>query len=173
MNKLPAYSKAKAGSAEFPCSCTVDLSKGDKEFFYLIFLHPYTGICYGNFNILRVFPQCAAGLSVILIIFYRVWDKVIENNLIDSDLNVDEIGKSLGLSRVQLYRKIKSLTNYAPNELVRIIRLKAAEQLFIHSDKTISEVAYETGFTSPSYFSKCFKEYFNENPTEYISRLKK
>ena len=93
--------------------------------------------------------------------------------MIDSDLNVDEIGKSLGLSRVQLYRKIKSLTNYAPNELVRIIRLKAAEQLFIHSDKTISEVAYETGFTSPSYFSKCFKEYFNENPTEYISRLKK
>ena len=105
--------------------------------------------------------------------FIAKFRKVIENNLIDSDLNVDEIGKSLGLSRVQLYRKIKSLTNYAPNELVRIIRLKAAEQLFIHSDKTISEVAYETGFTSPSYFSKCFKEYFNENPTEYISRLKK
>ena len=105
--------------------------------------------------------------------FINKFRKVIEDNLIDSSLNVDEIGKSLGLSRVQLYRKIKSLTNYAPNELVRIIRLKAAEQLFINTEKTISEVAYDTGFTSPSYFTKCFKEYFNESPTEYIHRLKK
>lgn len=105
--------------------------------------------------------------------FINKFRKVIEDNLIDSDLNVDEIGKSLGLSRVQLYRKIKSLTNYAPNELVRIIRLKAAEQLFINTEKTISEVAYDTGFTSPSYFTKCFKEYFNVSPTEYIHRLKK
>ncbi len=104
--------------------------------------------------------------------FIAKFRKVIDNNLIDSDLNVDEIGKSLGLSRVQLYRKIKSLTNYAPNELVRIIRLKAAEQMFINTEKTISEVAYDTGFTSPSYFTKCFKEYFNESPTEYINRLK-
>jgi signal transduction histidine kinase/DNA-binding response OmpR family regulator len=104
--------------------------------------------------------------------FISKFRKVIEDNLIDSDLNVDEIGKNLGLSRVQLYRKIKSLTNYAPNELVRIIRLKAAEQMFINTEKTISEVAYDTGFTSPSYFTKCFKEYFNESPTEYINRLK-
>ncbi len=104
--------------------------------------------------------------------FISKFRKVIEDNLIDSDLNVDEIGKNLGLSRVQLYRKIKSLTNYAPNELVRIIRLKAAEQLFINTDKTISEVAYDTGFTSPSYFTKCFREYFNESPTEYMRRMK-
>ena len=104
--------------------------------------------------------------------FINKFRKVIEKNLIDSDLNVDEIGKNLGLSRVQLYRKIKSLTNYAPNELVRIIRLKAAEQMFVNSEKTISEVAYDTGFTSPSYFTKCFKEYFNESPTEYLNRLK-
>lgn len=105
--------------------------------------------------------------------FINKFRKVIEDNLIDSDLNVDEIGKNLGLSRVQLYRKIKSLTNYAPNELVRIIRLKAAEQLFINSEKTISEVAYDTGFTSPSYFTKCYKEYFGESPTDYLKRIKK
>ncbi len=104
--------------------------------------------------------------------FINKFRKVIEDNLIDSELNVDEIGKNLGLSRVQLYRKIKSLTNYAPNELVRIIRLKAAEQLFINTEKTISEVAYDTGFTSPSYFTKCFREYFNESPTEYLRRMK-
>ena len=104
--------------------------------------------------------------------FINKFRKVIEDNLVDSDLNVDEIGKNLGLSRVQLYRKIKSLTNYAPNELVRIIRLKAAEQMFINTEKTISEVAYDTGFTSPSYFTKCFKEYYNESPTDYLKRIK-
>ncbi len=104
--------------------------------------------------------------------FITKFRKIIEDKLIDSDLNVDEIGRSLGLSRVQLYRKIKSLTNYAPNELVRIIRLKASEQLLIKTEKSISEIAYETGFSSPSYFTKCFKEYFNESPTDYIKRIR-
>jgi signal transduction histidine kinase/AraC-like DNA-binding protein len=104
--------------------------------------------------------------------FITRFRKLIEERLIDSDLNVDEIGKSLGLSRVQLYRKIKSLTNYAPNELVRIIRLKAAEQLLINSEKSISEIAYDTGFSTPSYFTKCFKEYFSESPTDYVKRVK-
>jgi len=104
--------------------------------------------------------------------FINKFRKIIEEKLIDSDLNVDEIGKSMGLSRVQLYRKIKSLTNYAPNELVRIIRLKAAEQLILKTEKSISEIAYETGFSSPSYFTKCFKEYFTESPTEYVKRIK-
>jgi len=104
--------------------------------------------------------------------FMSKFRKLIEERLIDSDLNVDEIGKNLGLSRVQLYRKIKSLTNYAPNELVRIIRLKASEQLLINSEKSISEIGYETGFSSPSDFTKCFKEYFNESPTEYMKRIR-
>ncbi len=104
--------------------------------------------------------------------FMGKFRKIVENNLIDSDLNVDDIGKNLGLSRVQLYRKIKSLTNYAPNELVRIIRLKAAEKLLVSSEKSISEIAYETGFSSPSYFTKCFREYFNESPTNYVNRMK-
>lgn len=104
--------------------------------------------------------------------FINKFRKIIEEKLIDSDLNVDEIGKNMGLSRVQLYRKIKSLTNYAPNELVRIIRLKAAEQLIINSERNVSEIAYDTGFSSPSYFTKCFKEYFNESPTDYAKRIK-
>lgn len=104
--------------------------------------------------------------------FISKFRKIIEENLIETDLNVDEIGQRLGLSRVQLYRKIKSLTNYAPNELIRIIRLKAAEQLMLNTEKSISEIAYDTGFSSPSYFTKCFKEYFNESPTEYLKRLR-
>lgn len=105
--------------------------------------------------------------------FIKKFTKIVEEKLINTELNIDEIGKEIGLSRVQLYRKIKSLTNYAPNELVRIIRLKAAENLIIKTEKTVSEIAYETGFSSPSYFSKCFKEYFNETPTETLNRIRK
>ena len=104
--------------------------------------------------------------------FMNKFRQIVEDNLLNSELSVDDIGKSIGMSRVQLYRKMKSLTNYAPNELVRNIRLKKAEQLIINSDKNISEIAYETGFSSPSYFSKCFKEYFNESPKEFIGRVK-
>lgn len=104
--------------------------------------------------------------------FIEKFRQVVEENILESDLNVDEIGQRLGLSRVQLYRKIKSLTNYPPNELIRIIRLKAAEQEMLTSDKTISEIAYATGFSSPSYFTKCFREYFNESPSDYLKRLK-
>ena len=104
--------------------------------------------------------------------FMERFRRIIEENLMDTDLNIDDIGKSMGLSRVQLYRKVKSLTNYSPNEFIRIIRLKAAEQMMITSEKSISEIAYDTGFTSPSYFTKCFKEYFNENPTDFLKRIK-
>lgn len=101
------------------------------------------------------------------------FSKIVEENLSNNELNVDALGQELGMSRVQLYRKIKSLTNYAPNELVRNIRLKKAEQFLVNTNKSISEIAYEVGFTSPSYFSKCFKEYFHESPTDFMKKTKK
>lgn len=96
--------------------------------------------------------------------------KLIEENLADSELSVEDLGSKMGLSRVQLYRKIKALTNYSPNELLRIARLKKAASLLASSDKTISEITYEVGFTSPSYFTKCYKEYFGESPTDFLKR---
>lgn len=102
--------------------------------------------------------------------FIDKFKKLIEENMTDSELNVEKLGKMMGMSRVQLYRKVKSLTNYAPNELVRIARLKKAASLFVSTDMSISEVTYEVGFTSPSYFTKCYKEYFGENPTEFLKR---
>lgn len=95
---------------------------------------------------------------------------LIEENLTDSELSVEDLGSKMGLSRVQLYRKIKALTNYSPNELLRIARLKKAASLLASSEKTISEITYEVGFSSPSYFTKCYKEYFGESPTEFLKR---
>ena len=102
--------------------------------------------------------------------FVEKFKKIIEEKMSDSGLNVEDLGKDMGLSRVQLYRKIKSLTNYAPNELLRMARLKRAASLLASSELTVAEIAYEVGFTSPSYFTKCYKEQFGESPTEFLKR---
>jgi AraC-like DNA-binding protein len=104
--------------------------------------------------------------------FIEKLKSIIEENISDSELNVEDLGKNIGLSRVQLYRKVKSLTNYSPNELLKIIRLKKAYGLLSTSEMTISEVAYEVGFTSPSYFTKCFREFYSESPTDYLKRVR-
>lgn len=102
--------------------------------------------------------------------FIERFKKLIEDNLSNSELNVEELGRSMGMSRVQLYRKVKSLTNYAPNELLRIARLKKATSLLSSSDMTIAEITYEVGFTSPSYFTKCYKDHFGESPTDFLKK---
>lgn len=102
--------------------------------------------------------------------FVTRFRELLELRLKDSELNVEDLGKEMGMSRVQLYRKLKSLTNYSPNELLRQARLKKAIQLLSSSEMTVSEVAYEVGFSSPSYFTKCYKEEFGEMPTELIKR---
>jgi len=104
--------------------------------------------------------------------FLEKLKKLIEKRLADPDLNVEDLGQQIGLSRIQLYRKVKSLTNYSPNELLRIIRLKKAYHLLSTTELTISEVTYRVGFTSPSYFTKCFKEYYNESPSDCLKRMR-
>lgn len=95
---------------------------------------------------------------------------LIEEKMSNSDLSVEDLGAELGLGRVQLYRKTKSLTGYAPNELLRIARLRKAASLLASSEKTVAEITYEVGFSSPSYFTKCYKDYFGESPSEFLKR---
>ena len=102
--------------------------------------------------------------------FVEKFKSLLDAKLGDSNLNVEDLGKDMGLSRVQLYRKIKSLTNYFPNELLRIARLKKAASLLASSDMTVAEIGYEVGFSSPSYFTKCYKEQFGESPTDFLKR---
>ena len=90
----------------------------------------------------------------------------IEKNMADSDLSVETIGAELGLSRVQLYRKVKALTGQSPVELLRTARLQKGRELLQTTDKNVSEIAYEVGFTAPSYFTKCFKDEFGISPSD-------
>ena len=94
---------------------------------------------------------------------------IIQASLSDPDLNVERIGEEVGLSRVQLYRKVKALTGRSPVELLRTARLLRGKKLLETTGQSISEVAYAVGFTSPSYFTKCFKDEFGASPSELMS----
>ena len=96
--------------------------------------------------------------------FLKQLRKIIQENLANSDLSVEQIGEEIGLSRVQLYRKVKALTGYSPVEMLRKARLTRARHLLQTTERTVSEVAYAVGFSTPSYFSKCYKDEFGENP---------
>ncbi|WP_278564828.1 substrate-binding domain-containing protein [Prevotella melaninogenica] len=96
--------------------------------------------------------------------FLKQLRKIIQENLANSDLSVEQIGDEIGLSRVQLYRKVKALTGYSPVEILRKARLTRARHLLQTTERTVSEVAYAVGFSTPSYFSKCYKDEFGENP---------
>ncbi len=93
--------------------------------------------------------------------------EVIEKNIEDPQLNVDTLVKETGVSRAQLYRKIKGLTNESINVFIRNIRLKRAAQLIKQAGRNVSEIAYMVGFKDHSYFTKCFKELFQLSPSEY------
>lgn len=101
-------------------------------------------------------------------LFIEHFKTKVKEQLSNTELNVEDLSAELGMSRVQLYRKVKALTGSSPVELIRITRLKRAETLLMQGGKTIAEVAYEVGFSSPSYFSKCFKDYFGCLPGSKI-----
>ena len=94
---------------------------------------------------------------------------ILQQHLHDADFNVERIGEEMGMSRVQLYRKVKSLTGMTPVELLRKARLSRGKQLLETTDHSVSEIAYDVGFTAPSYFAKCFKDEFGKTPGEIRS----
>jgi len=118
-------------------------------------------------------PRAAAPKHDIDDEFYARFMSVVEAKMANSELTAEDMADALGMSRVQMYRKIKALTNYSPTELLRNIRLKRAAILLKTTEATISEVCYSVGFSSPSYFTKCYKEYFGEAPSDTRSRTSK
>ena len=94
----------------------------------------------------------------------------IEKNMSNPDYAVDDLGRDVGMSRTQLYRKLKALTGQSANEFIRVIRLKRAAQLLEQNQLTIAEVTYEVGFTDLKYFRECFKKLFGVTPSEFVQK---
>lgn len=99
-------------------------------------------------------------------LFANALKEAVKKNLSNPNLKMDELGKELGLSRVQLYRKVKALTGLSPVELLRQMRLQRGHTLLQTTTKTVNEIAYEVGFGTPGYFSKCFRQQFGKYPME-------
>ncbi len=95
---------------------------------------------------------------------------VVENNISDPDLDIDRFAAEIGVSRMQLYRKLNALTEMTVKEFVRNIRLKRAAQLLVQKKINVSEVAYAVGFKDLSHFRKCFRQEFNMSASEYIEK---
>ncbi len=98
--------------------------------------------------------------------FLSKFNHLIADNVPNSEFNVEDMFREMGLSRVQLFRKVRALIDMSPNEVLRIERLKMGDTLLRTTSKTMAEIAYEVGFSAPSYFSKCYKEHFGVSPTE-------
>lgn len=100
-------------------------------------------------------------------LFMRKFMALIEESYPDSNFSIEKASEMLGLSRVHLYWKVKELTGVTPTDFLRNYRLKQAAALLRQKDCNVNEAAYATGFSSPPYFSKCFKAVYNITPTEY------
>lgn len=103
--------------------------------------------------------------------FYNRFLEIFRERMSDANVSVDALAAEMGLGRSQFYRKIKALTNFSPVELIRTIRLKEGRNMLLSTEKTVSEIAYATGFSTPAYFTKCYREAYGETPSETRSGL--
>jgi AraC-like DNA-binding protein len=96
----------------------------------------------------------------------------VQENLSQINFGPDKLASEMGLSKSQLFRKIKAFANASTSIYMRNVRLEQAKIRLLQKQFTVSEIAYDTGFTSPSYFSKSFKEYTGIAPREFLGNLK-
>ncbi|MBQ8487253.1 MAG: substrate-binding domain-containing protein [Prevotella sp.] len=99
-------------------------------------------------------------------IFAETLNEAIRKNMANPNLKMDELGEAVGLSRVQLYRRVKAITGLTPVELLRQMRLQQGYVLLTTTTKTVNEIAYEVGFGTPAYFSKCFRQQYGKYPSD-------
>lgn len=104
--------------------------------------------------------------------FYNKFLDIFNTEISNPDISVDILASRMGLERTQFYRKIKALTNYSPVELIRTLRLRHARHLLLSTDKSISEISYDSGFSSPAYFTRCYRETYNETPSETRANIR-
>lgn len=99
--------------------------------------------------------------------FLRKLNEIIEANLHDPEFSLDDMAETLNMSRSSFYRKIKGVLDMTPNDYLRLERLKKAAQLLQEGKNRVNEICYQVGFSSPSYFAKCFQKQFGVRPREF------
>ena len=142
-------------SVKYLCACIknlLDMRKAMIEKFTRMPLVPLSGVAPNSSN--EEFLMKA--------------NRIIEENISNTDLSVDFIVRQMFISRSGFFAKIKTLVDTTPNELIHIIRLKKAAALMLENRYLVSEVCYMVGFRNPSYFSKCFQKQFDMTPVEFI-----
>ena len=97
----------------------------------------------------------------------------IEKHLLDVNFSIDTLSEFMNMSRSNFYRKLKSISGMSPNDYLKMIRLKKAAELLLSQDYRINEVYEKVGFSSSSYFAKCFKEQFGMLPREFGVKVPK
>ena len=102
-------------------------------------------------------------------LFAERLNEAIRKHMSNPNIKMEDLGEEMGLGRVQLYRKVKAITGLTPVELLRKMRLQQAYVLLGNTTKTVAEIAYEVGFNTPGYFSKCFKEQYGKLPMDLRS----
>jgi DNA-binding response OmpR family regulator len=93
---------------------------------------------------------------------------IIEKHISEENFTIEEFESEIAMSKSQIYRKLKALTGKSPSRFVRSVRLSKARKMILEKQTTISEIAYSTGFGSPAYFTRCFKEEYGYSPSEII-----
>ncbi|MFC2092746.1 ATP-binding protein [Bacteroidota bacterium] len=99
--------------------------------------------------------------------FLKKTMEVIEKHISEPEFSLGEFGREIGMSRTQLHRKVRALTDYSPHNFLRFIRLNHAAELLSKGTGNVTEIAYDVGFSSLSHFAKAFKEQFGKNPSDY------
>jgi len=105
--------------------------------------------------------------------FLNKLNDIIQKNISDPDFHVDKLAESMLMSRSSLLRKIKGISEFSPNDFIKIIRLKRAAELLQEGEYKINEICYLVGFSSTSYFSKAFKKQFGVLPKDFVKSVKK
>jgi len=121
----------------------------------------YNGVCSNRLN------KPLIKLPVLENQFLQSFKHYILDHIDETDMNVNKISKAMRLSRSQLHRKIKSLTNLSITQLINMLKIHVAKNLLLTTNYTVSEIAYETGFLTLSYFSRVFHKIVHCSPSQY------
>lgn len=121
----------------------------------------------GSFRTEPMIPSVSVASSQLDKAFLEKVTGIIEDRMTDSDFSVDVLAQEAGISRTGLFTKLKAVSGMTPNDFIRIIRLKKAAELLSQGEVQVSEACFQVGFSSPSYFAKCFQAQFGVAPTEF------